>query len=617
MSVIHTEQEKQLDARLLIFPSVMALALGIMFVRLWYLQVVQAPILTERALTFQFTSVAKLAPRGVIVDRRGELLAGVRPQIIVTAKPGIVRKHPEVLQRLAEMVGVPIKKLQEKVGAAAFRPYLPSAIFVGASIEVATRIAESEDELPGLGVETQPMRFYPDTVNLSHILGYVWTPTDKDVKRLAKQGRKPAEYVGKSGIEHEYELELMGKPGSERMEVDARRRPIRSVSQDNALPGDKLVLSLDSSLQKLALEKLAGSRGAIVALDPRSGEVLCLASSPTFDASIFQHGISSSDWDKLENDPAHPQINRAIYASYAPGSTFKIVTTLASMEEGKFSPTETIFCPGYYQVGNKKFKCLGHHGAISFERALAKSCNTYFSTLGVRAGVAALRRVCEQVGLGHRTGIDLLGEGRGIVPTQAWIKRWRKPARWYPGDTVNLSVGQGEISVTPLQMACLVALVANRGASYKPHLVRAIFHAGQDQGPQYIKPVESAKINISDADWTTLQQAMVSVVEGGTADVARIPGLQWGGKTGSAENRRNAETHSWFVGIAPMTSPKIVVCVVVENAGHGSDVAAPIAREIVRHYLTGRNAKVDVQSTSKPAAADDAFSAAPTSPKDR
>lgn len=586
MSVIHTERERSLDARLLIIPGVLFIAFIAFFFRLWYLEVVDAGALAERAANLRATSISVVAPRGIVLDRKNRMIAGVRPEIVIFAVPGVIQKHPEVLKKLSHMVGTPLAKLQEKVAKGNWRPYLAVPVVRNAPIAVATRIAEAGDRLPGLSVQSQPMRYYADTTSMAHVMGYVWTPDDKDVRRLERSGRKPAEYVGKLGIEYQYELQLMGKEGTEQLEVDNRRKPLRSIASDNAVPGSRLILSIDLELQRYAQSLLAGRRGAIVALDPSNGEVLCLVSSPTYDSSLFQGGISAADFKALLDDPEKPQINRAISAAYAPGSTFKIVTTIAAVEAGVFNPNMTVFCPGYLQVGNKKIKCLGHHGAITYQRALAKSCNTYFMTLALKAGPDAIRRACQEVGLGNRTGIDLRSESRGVVPTREWILKHKRPPDWYPGNTAIFGIGQGEISVTPLQMASLVSIVANEGFSFQPHLLRAQVLPGPDAKVVPFDPIELGRVDVPSSTWGMIKAAMRQVIDDGTAGKARIPGLIWGGKTGSAENHmKQLDTHSWFVGIAPLDRPKIVIAVLVENAGHGGDVAAPIAKDVVQRYL--------------------------------
>lgn len=565
-------------------PAVLAICFVILFLRLWYLQVMSASELAEAAAATRTTTIESLAPRGLVEDRRGNRVAGVAPEVVITAVPSEVRERRQTLAVLAQMLATPQQRLEAKLADAAWRPYLPSPIYVGAGVKEATRIAELGDQLPGLDVRSQPMRTYRYPRELAHVLGYVWTPSASDVERLADQGIKAAEYVGKLGIERRYEADLMGVPGREVVEIDAKRRPQRTTESLRPIPGSRLTLGIDADLQRYALDLLDGRPGAIVAVEPATGEVLALASSPTYDASLFLRGIAPTEWAALRDDPAKPMLNRAIYSSYAPGSTFKVVTALAAQSVGKFDAARTVTCDGFYQVGNRRFRCLGRHGRIAFRAALTRSCNTYFADLAVRAGEDALRRASLAVGLGERTGIDIPGEGRGVVPTAEWIARWRKPPRWYAGDTVNFGNGQGEISVTPLQMACLAALVANRGISYRPRIVRAV--TPWEQTPL---PTSREELGVADAPpafWAALDDALRNVVRSGTA--ARISDLPIAGKTGSAENRRGRDSHSWFFGYAPAESPRIAFAVIVENAGHGGDVAAPLAGELVRFYLSGR-----------------------------
>lgn len=586
MSVIHTPRKPELDLRLVAFPAVMGLALTVLFLRLWYFQVVLAPELEEKADASREIKVTKPAPRGLIYDRNGVLVAAVRPEIVVTAIPAVVQKNPKVLDEVASILKVDVSKLEAKVKDAAWRRYVPTPIYMGAPVEAGTRIAEAGDDLPGIGVESQSMRYYPDTVSFTHVLGYVWTPTKDEVKRLTDQGLTPAEYIGKQGVERAYETDLMGEPGDERMEIDAKRRPVRVVGRDNPIPGKRLVLTLDADLQKYATSLMGGKgyKGAVVALEPKTGEVLCLVSSPTYDERVFENGISQADWRQLNEDPNKPMLDRSVQSAYAPGSTFKLITSLAAYRAGKFDPNFTVYCDGGFHLGHKIFRCEGHHGAITFERALEKSCNTYFATLGNMVGRERLVQAAEDMGLGSHTGIEI-GDRRGDLPTESWLKRNRRPAVWYGGDAINASIGQGADNATPLQMACVASLVANDGASYVPHLVREIKDPTGETPPQHIQPQVAHSVTASPEFWSILKDAMTRVVESGTAQSARINGVVWAGKTGSAEHGHAFKTHSWFIGFAPVDNPKIAICAMVESAGQGGEVAAPIARDIVQRYL--------------------------------
>lgn len=585
MSVIHAPEETPLDARQLLVPAILVVAFLTFVWRLWYLQVMQANSLTERAQRTSEITVSKLAPRGLIVDRKNRRLASVKPQIVITAKPAIALKHPEAIEYVANLLGVPKQAIEKEIKDGVFRQHLPTTVFVGASLQAATTIAEAGDRLPGFGVETQAMRTYSDPVHFSHILGYVWTPTGNDEERLQAAGIAPADFIGRDGIERFYEKELMGVPGRERMQVDAKRRPVRTLGEDNPVAGTKLVLGIDLDVQTYAMQQLRGRRGSIVAVDPRNGEVLCMASSPSYDLSWFSGGISQARYQQLMDDPNKPLFKRAIGAAYAPGSTFKIVTTVAAMQSGKFDASRTHYCPGYFAVGTKKFRCANHPPGLtlSFTMAMAKSCNTFFGSWAQEIGPDALHKACHDLGLGDRTGIDVPGESSGNVPDEAWMRK-NYDRKWFPGDTVNMGIGQGGLALTPLQMVTMVSLVANGGTVYRPHVVRSFVPSTRDGVPRLFEPQVLAQVEASPEFWRAMQNALVQVIEVGTAKRSQIRGVTWGGKTGSAENNRGI-THSWFVGFAPADEPRVAICVMIENAGHGGDVAAPIAGTVMRRLL--------------------------------
>jgi len=597
---------------MLTFPAITVGAISVLFFRLWYFQVVEAPSLVERAEATRVVPVTKPAPRGLIFDRNGVPIAQVRPEIVVTAIPKVVQKNPWVIDKLAKILSAPVDKLERKLRDAAWHPYIASPIYVGATIQAGTQIAEAGDELPGIGVETEPLRYYPDTKSFSHVLGYVWVANGNDVKRIQDAGHAVPDYVGKTGVERAFDAELMGTPGAERVALDAKRRPLRVEGRDAATPGDQLVLTLDASLQQYttALLDQKQFKGAAVALDPKTGEVLALVSSPTFDQSVFKGGISDDEWRLLNNDPAKPMFDRAISGAFAPGSTFKIVTSVAAALAGKFDKNTAYYCPGGYFKNGIKLRCLGYHGTITYETAFAKSCNTYFCNLGINVGEDKLREASLAMGLGQRTGIEIGGptESRGVIPTLDWLRKvsHKQSPPWYQGDTANFSIGQGYVNVTPLQMANVAAMVANSGVIYKPHLLKAVKGPLGREETQTIQPEVLHRVDLPMDFWDELRHALVGVVDHGTATNARIPNMVWGGKTGSAEHGHGLTTHAWFVGFAPIDDPKIVVCVIAEGAGHGSEVA-PTAKAMVEHYL---------RAPKKPAASSSALVAPAVSPSD-
>ncbi|MFI5386922.1 MAG: penicillin-binding protein 2 [Fimbriimonadales bacterium] len=588
MSVIHTPRKPNLDLRMLLFPVTIFASLAVLFLRLWYVQVMMGPRLSDKAEIFGKTYSPIPAPRGLIFDRNGKLIAGVQSQLVLTARPAIVLKNSWVLDKLAGMLQAAGAKsadrgrLLRKTRDGNYKPYVPTPIFAGVPVEVAARVAEAAESLPGIGVESEPTRFYPDSTSFSQLLGYVWVPSPNDVERAQREHRKVAPLVGKGGIEWVYERELTGTDGSEAMLVDKKQRPVRVAGRSPPVPGGQLVLSVDANLQKTAVEALGKYRGAVVAVEPSTGEVLCIASTPTFDLSLFRNGISQADFDALNHSPDHPFINRAVGSAFSPGSAFKIVTTVAAMQEGVFDSSRVVSCGGGYRLGRQLFKCLSRHGPIQFREALEKSCNTYFSDLAMRVGKDALRRTALDMGFFAKSGLDVPFERTGLIPTDDWLARVHR--RWVPGYTVLTGIGQGDVLTTPMQMADMAAMVANSGVIYRPHLVHG-FRRGLNEEVSPVKPEVLRSVELPQADWDLIREAMVGVVEHGTAAGSKIPGLVWAGKTGSAEVSGQQRTNSWFIGYAPADHPRIAICVMVEAAGHGAEYAAPIAKKVVERYV--------------------------------
>jgi penicillin-binding protein 2 len=598
MSVIHAPKQPSLDGRILLFPLMMLAFLSAIFLRLWYVQVVKAPELRERAKEGRDRRFTAPAPRGLVFDRHGSLVAGVRSELVVTGVQKELDGNPDVLPRVAEILQTDPNRLQNKLNEAFGRRYMPTPIFTGATLHQGAVLAEPGAALPGIGIVSQPVRFYPDTRNFSHVMGYVWVPDKGDTERLREQGVEVPVYVGKQGIERAYDLELMGEMGAERYESDARGRLVGIAGRDAPVPGKQLFLTIDADLQRFAQQVLSQRQqpGAVVAIEPATGEVLAMASTPTFDLDLFRGGISQKEWDALTLDPRKPMLNRCIQTALAPGSTFKIVTAIAAAQHLGITPRTAVTCNGGYAIGRKVVRCMGRHGTVGFERAMEKSCNTYFSSLGHRVGRENLLATAQKLGLGDRIGIEIGGEVRGYVPDERWLNRTRKPAVWYGGDVVNASLGQGPVSATPLQMAQVACFVANSGVAYRPHLVRAV-QSREEATPRRVEPVEQARVELSDAFWASLQRSLVRVIQSGTARSAQIANITWAGKTGSAEHAKAAKTHGWFVGYAPAENPKIAIAVMVEAAGHGGEVAAPVAKAVVERYLSA-SAKREVASAS-------------------
>ncbi|MCA0362137.1 MAG: penicillin-binding protein 2 [Armatimonadetes bacterium] len=587
MSVIHAPKENPVTSRHLVIPGLLLMGLLGFLVQLWVLQVVRSEELSEQAKMTGQIENKSLAPRGKILARDGTVLADVRPKIVVTVKPAQVAQDETLLPRLAAVLGVPVKKLDRAVKQQWNKGNLPVPVFVGATVQQGAKISESGDALSGVGVETLPMRFYKEPQALAHALGWVAIPDANIEEDLKEKGITDIpKYVGRDGVERRYEEVLMGKPGLQVYTVDSRRRPMRTVMSEVAQPGASVVLGIDLKTQRAAIEALAGRRGAVVALDPRTGEIIALVSSPNYSLAAFDGGLSTDEAEYLYKNEDRPMLKRFIAGRYPPGSTYKILTTMAAYQAGIFNPGNVVSCPGYLTMGNKRVKCENHPPtSYSFTMAMARSCNTYFGKLAQRTGEEQMRKTAEQVGFGQVTGLDMPGEVKGLVPDPEHILKAHK-RRWSIGDTNNVGIGQGDLEVTPLQMACLAAMVANRGVSYRPHLVKSIIPAGENMQAEPVKPQVLAKFDADPSFWDTMHTALRAVVVQGTARRAAIASAEVSGKTGSAENSQSRRTHAWFVGYAPEQNPQIAFAVILETAGHGGEIAAPVAQKMLQAFFS-------------------------------
>ncbi len=588
--MIHAPAENKLTARDLVLPGLFIGATCVFVLRLWYLQVVATDEMRSQAGQMSRKEYRRLAPRGKIVDRNGQVLADILPQTVVLVNPGAIAEHPESLEKLAPLLGTTVKKLERAMKIGWRGAEIPVPVFVGTTPQQAVTIAEAGDSLPGVSIETQAMRVYRDTTSAPHVLGFVSVPTSSILEEFKAKSIEAQEYVGRDGLERRYEERLMGRPGVTAFTVDPAGKPVRGLPGEEPVPGDTLILGLDTELQSVAAQALGKSRGAVVMLDPTNGEVLCMVSSPTYDIATLTHGMSEEEAAYLYQNESRPMLKRAVSGIYPPGSSFKIVTTLGSYAAGTFDNQSAFFCPGYLTVGTKKVRCENHPvGSYNFFGAMTKSCNTFFGKMAQREGADALRDTARQIGLGKKTGIDLGGESPGRIPTDEFVQK-AHGRRWSLGDTNNIGIGQGDIEVTPLQMACVASLVANEGVSYRPHLVRAFLAPGDGAMPEMYEPDILARFDADAQFWSTLKSALRNVVVAGTARRAQVSGVEVSGKTGSAENSQGRSTHAWFVGYAPADNPKIAFAVVVENGGHGGEVAAPIAKRVLDAFF-GKKSK--------------------------
>jgi penicillin-binding protein 2 len=600
------ESRPNADPKALILPLFVGLGLAVLLVRLWYLQIVRGEELSQQALRGRTISVPIPAPRGPIVDRNGIALAGVRPSLALMVTPSGLLKRPDAIKQIAQICEMDPKDLASEIEENSYRRFLPFVAKVGITNAQAMAIEERRAFFPGVFVRSESVRQYPLHQLAAHIVGYVGLPSKDDVDRLAADHAELPNFVGKVGVERSYDADLVGSSGKESVEVDTRGRQLRPRTSEAPIPGSRITLTLDANLQRVAAQIMAGRKGAVVALDPRNGEVLCMVSSPTYDPNFFAQRGPKDKITAILTNPAQPMHNRAAGSAYAPGSTFKIATLIAGIRKGIVGQGTTFVCNGSIRIGNRTFRCLGHHGRIDWETAIEKSCNVFFAEVGSRVTREGIVEAAQELGLGRKTDIDILGERSGIIPGDEWLES--RKLKWYPGDTINLAVGQGYVETTPLQMANYAAIVANSGHAFRPHTVRSLLAPGASSAPQSV-PVESAyEIDLDPAWWARIHRALLRVVNSGTGREAQIPGIPVAGKTGSAEHGKGKASHAWFIAYAPADSPRIAIAVVLETAGHGGDIAAPVAKRIMERYLRG---------PSMPSSLDSERAAPASSPKVR
>lgn len=570
-------------------------AAGISFVfflllaRLVWMQVVEGERYHALAYFNSVSSVPLRAPRGLMLDRNLEVMVGNSPSLTVGLTPAPLLGRPELAESvfalLASLLELDAQAIREKFERQKTRPFAPVRLATNVDRALVTRLEELRDKLPGVVVLTDSKRNYPSPA-AAHALGYVSEITDAQLNSLTAKGYRLGDLVGQTGLERVYDEILKGEDGGFFIQVNSLGRQLKELNQVAPLPGNNLVLTLSLKLQQVAEEALRGQSGAVVALDPRNGEVLALCSAPDYDLSQFSGRIKPADWQALMEDEQHPFTNRAIQGLYPPGSVFKIVTTSAGLESGAIVPETAFTCLGIYWISTWPYRCWKEvgHGTLTLHRAIVESCDIYFYHVGLKTKVDALSQYAREYGFGAATGIDLPGEASGLVPSAAWKERTQHMP-WFPGNTVMMSIGQGYLLATPLQLAMMTALVANGGVCYAPHLLKRI----TDQAGRTLKEIEPQPVRQAKVSAETIriiQRAMTDAVNvpGGTAWRARVAGLVVAGKTGTAQNP-HGEDHADFVSFAPAENPQLVVAVVVENGGEGGLTAAPIAKKIYEAYF--------------------------------
>jgi len=617
------QQKNNFTLRVVVAGLLALCCFGLLSLRFWVLQVERHEGLSARADSNRLAVVPIAPRRGEIFDRNGEVLARNYLSYTLEVVPARAGNIDELFQALTPVVFI---------SAADQRRFKRRAAESGkyASIVLRNNLNETEAaffsanslRFAGVQLRARWVREYPQGKSAGHVVGYVGRISEGDVAALEARGEtgnyRGTDIIGKKGLEKTYEATLHGKAGLEELEVTSRGKPVRVLRRVDPTPGSNLVLSLDMGLQRIAEEAFKDLRGALVAIEPATGDVLAFVSQPSFDPNLFIDGIDIESWRLLNESPDHPLINRPVYGTYPIGSTYKPFVALAALELNKRRANDLISDPGYFEFGGQRFRNSGStaFGTIDMYRALVVSSDTYFYSLGPEIGVNGLHDFMKPFGFGQITGIDIEGERRGVLPSTDWKRgayKNREQQRWYAGETISIAVGQGYNSFTLMQLAQATAVLANDGVYMKPHLVSTIKNARTDEQTQTVVEA-SHKIPLKKEHLQVVKRALTEVTVSGTAAAAFVGApYATAGKTGTAQvySLRGAKyqssaiderlrDHSLFMAFAPATQPKIAIAVIVENAGWGGSVAAPIVRKVFDAWLL-REAKIKpVPSTTPP-----------------
>ena len=592
------EERLNLPLRLRVLQWSFAAAFLVLATAFWYFQIARHQQFLEMAENNHQRALPLAAPRGVLFDRGGTVLVENRFAFNIS----IVREQTNDLERtahaVAQLTGASVEPILEALDRNKRLPtYRPIVVLRDATEAQIASVAAHRLELPGVIVEKVPTRRYPTNSMAAHLIGYVGEVTDAQLARPEYKDVQGGAVVGQAGVEQTYNPLLMGADGARHVIVNSRGREIDVLGEEEPVEGRRLQLTIDGDVQRAAEEAFRhyGFRGAAIALAPSSGEVLALSSLPAYDPNAFAAGIGRDEWNGLLTDPLRPLNNRAIQGRYSPGSTFKIAVAVAGLEERVVTPETRVFCGGGATFYGRYFKChkAGGHGSVAMREAMEKSCNVYFYTLGNLLGVDRIHKWATALGLGEMSGVDLPHETQGIMPSTAW-KKQRTGEKWYAGETISVSIGQGQVSVTPISLAVMMASVANGGTRIVPHLVRAIDNG---KGWEQLPPPEGQKdLGLSREHVDVVREGLWMVVNGaGTGGRGRIVGYDVGGKTGTAQvisnqgkararGDRDLRDHGWFVFFAPAKNPTIAGAVFAEHAEHGF-FAAPIAKYMMETWF--------------------------------
>lgn len=597
--------------RVTIAAGFVAVLFLLLLARFFYVQVLEHERYHALAENNRITTLPTPPNRGLILDRNGVVLAhnySAYTLEITPSKTGNLDATIDALARIVEITPAQRKRFARLMAESRNFDTLP--LRTRLTDEEVARLAANRYRFPGVEVKARLFRQYPLAGSASHLVGYIGRINDADLKRLEAEGvidnYRGSDHIGKIGIEQSYERELHGVTGAEQVETDAGGRAVRVLSRTSPVSGNNLELYLDSKLQAVAEQVFGSHRGALVALDPKTGGVLALVSNPGFDPNLFVDGIDSASWSELNDSPDKPLLNRALRGAYPPGSTIKQFMALAGLSYGLRNPGDSIIDPGYFSLPGsshryRDWKADGH-GTVDLHKSIVQSCDTYYYRLANDLGIDRMHAFLSQFGFGQKTGIDLEGEMAGLLPSREWKAR-RSKQPWYPGETVIAGIGQGYFLATPLQLAVATAALANGGTTFRPQLVQAIVDSRTGQrralvpqplhnlklDPEHLRAVVSAMVDVNRPGGTASAAAAgAPYLIAGKTGTAQVVGIRQGEKYDERRVHARHRDHALFVAFAPADAPRIALAVMVENGGHGGSIAAPIARAVFDYYLLGK-----------------------------
>jgi len=587
--------------RILILSFVVSGIFFLLLLRLWHLQILSSDDYRNMSENNRLRFVPVAASRGAVMDRNGTVLVSNQPSFSLAVVPQEVTDKENLLDRLAKLLGLDRAEMSERwekgKGRARYFPIILASNISRDQVEI---VEENHLRLPGIEIEMKPVREYASGTLAAHLLGYIGEVSEDELNAKGFEEYNPGDYLGKNGIERAWEKELHGNDGGRQLEVDARGRVLRTVSESYPTTGNSVVLTIDVRLQKEAEKAFGDQAGAAVAMNVNTGEVLAFVSNPGFDPALFSGKMPADTWKEYLDDKRHPLENKALTGQYPPGSTFKIITALAGLQEGKIDEKTTVNCSGSYDLGTSTFNCWNRHGhgATNLKKALRESCDVYFYQLGEHLGVDSIAAMAKRFMLGAPMGIGLAHEKAGLIPTAEWkLKRFAK--RWFRGETLPVAIGQGYVLMTPIQLASMIATVANEGTVYRPYLVKRVVDADGKPLKEF-KPEMMGTTGISPDKFKLVKQGLFAVVNepGGTGATARLSDVHVAGKTGSSQVIKLRDSkqatpyqyrdHALFVAFAPYEKPEIAVAVVVEHGEHGGSAAGPVAGRIMRAWFDSK-----------------------------